>query len=325
MKRSAFGCVALVSLLAHTVPAAGQQQPYPAKPLKLIMSFPAGGPTDIVGRLIGQKLTEAWGQNIVIDNRPGGGGMIGGALAAKSPADGYTLYLAGVSTLAISPFVQKNMQFDPIRDFQPVSQTTLQSLLLMTHPALPVKTLKEFIALARAKPGQINYASSGPGGSGHLAGELFKSMTHTNLVHVPYRGAPPALIDLMSGQVQTMFGTILASVPHIHTGKLRAIAITGPRRSAAITEVPTFAESGLPTYDASSWNGILVPTGTPRAIVDKLNVEIVKIMHMPAVVDRLSPDGTLAIGGTPDEFAAFIKSEQAKWSKVVREANITIN
>ena len=315
----------LLCVLASVGPTLAQQPPYPSKPLKLIMSFPAGGPTDIVGRLIGQKLTEAWGQNVVVDNRPGGGGMIGGALAAKSPADGYTLYLAGVSTLAIAPFVQKNMPFDPIRDFQPVSRTTLQPLLLMTHPSLPVKTLKDFIALAKAKPGQINYASSGPGGSGHLAGELFKTMTQTNLVHVPYRGAPPALIDLMSGQVQTMFGTILASVPHVRSGKLRAIAITGPRRSTAIAEVPTFAESGLPAYDASSWNGIVVPTGTPRAIVDRINAEIVKIMQMPVVTERLAPDGTLAVSSTPDEFAAFIKAEQAKWSKVVREANITIN
>lgn len=316
---------AATALLACSSLALAQQQPYPTKPLRLIMSFPAGGPTDIVGRLIGQNLTEAWGQNVTIDNRPGGAGMIGGALAAKSPADGYTLYLGGISTLAIAPFVQKKMPFDPIRDFAPVSHTTLQPLLLMTHPTLPAKTLKEFIALAKAKPGQINYASSGPGGSGHLAGELFKSMTRTNLVHVPYRGAPPALTDLMSGQVQTMFGTILASVPHIRVGKLHAVAITGPRRSNAITEVPTFAESGLPGYDASSWNGILVPAGTPKAIIDKLNAEIGKIMRMPAVTERLAPDGTVAIGSTPDEFAAFIKSEQVKWGQVVRDAHITIN
>ena len=315
------GSLALIGCAA----AHAQQPAYPSKPLKLIMSFPAGGPTDIVGRLIGQKLTDAWGQNVVIDNRPGGGGMIGGALAAKSPPDGYTLFLGGISTLSIAPFVQKNMPFDPTRDFQPVSRTTLQPLLLMTHPTLPVKTVKEFIALARARPGQINYASSGPGGSGHLAGELFRMMTNTNIVHVPYRGAPPALLDLMSGQVQTMFGTILASVPHMRSGRLRGIAITGPRRSEAVPEVPTFAESGLPGYDASSWNGIVVPSGTPRPIVDKLNAEIVKIMQMPAVLERLAPDGTLAISSTPEEFAAFIKSEQAKWSKVVREAKITIN
>jgi tripartite-type tricarboxylate transporter receptor subunit TctC len=290
----------------------------------MIMPYPAGGPTDILGRLVGQKLAEAWAQNVVIDNRPGGAGMIGANLASKAPSDGYTLFLGGITTLALAPFVQKNMQYDPNRDFQPVSQTTLSPLLLMTHPALPVRNVKDLIALARAKPGQINYASSGAGGSGHLAGELFKSVTRTQLVHVAYRGAPPALTDLMSGQVQTMFGTMLASVPHIRSGRLRAIAVTGPKRSIAVPDVPTFAESGLPGYDASSWNGILVPSGTSRAIVDKLNAEIVKIMNTPGVLDRLAADGPLAVANTPEQFGAFIRSAQAKWSKVVREADIRI-
>ncbi len=298
---------------------------YPSKPLKMVMPFPAGGPTDILGRLLGQKLTEAWGQNVVIDNRPGGAGMIGGALAAKSPADGYTLFLGGLTTLALAPFVQRNMPYDPIRDFQPVTQTTTSPLLLMVHPSLPVKTVKEFLALARARPGEINYASSGPGGSGHLAGELFKMVTKTNLVHVPYRGAPPALTDLMSGQVQVMFGTMLAAVPQVRVGKIRAIAVTGPRRSSAVPDVPTFAESGLLGYDASSWNGILVPAGTPRAIVDKLNAELVKILRTSNVLDRLVNDGPIPVGNTPEEFAAFIKAEQAKWGKVIREAKIRID
>ena len=314
-----------ILVAAVSVTNAWAQPSYPSKPLKMIMPFPAGGPTDIVGRLIGQRLTEAWGQNVVIDNRPGGGGMIGANLAAKSPPDGYTLFLGGISTLAIAPFVQKNMQYDPLRDFQAVSQTTLQPILLMTHPSLPAKNVKELVALAKAKPGQIMYASSGPGGSGHLAGELFKSVTHINLVHVPYRGAPPALTDLMAGHVQTMFGTMLASVPHVRAGKLRAMAVTGPQRSAAVPEVPTFAESGLPNYDASSWNGILVPTGTPKAIVDKLHAEIARIMQTPGVLDRLAADGPVAVGNTPEQFAAFIRAEQAKYSKVVREARITID
>jgi len=314
--------VAVAALL--TMASAHAQQTYPVRPIRMIMSFPAGGPTDIVGRLIGQKLTESWGQNVMIDNRPGGAGMIGASLAAKAPADGYTLYLAGISTIAIAPFVQKNMPYDPIRDFQPVSHTTIQPVMLMTHPSLPAKTVKEFIALAKARPGQINYASSGPGGSGHLAGEHFRSVTHTNIVHVPYRGAPPALTDLMSGQVQSMFGTLLAAVPHIRIGKLRAIAVTGPKRSGALPEVPTFAESGLTGYDASSWNGIFVPAGTPRPIVDKLNAELVKIMRTPGVFDRLAGDGTMPTGSTPEEFAAYIKAEQTKWSKVVRVANIRI-
>ena len=314
--------VAACSVFASSTPA---QQPYPSKPIKMIMSFPAGGPTDILGRLLGARLTEAWGQNVVIDNRPGGGGMIGANLAAKSPADGYTLYLAGISTLAIAPYVQKNMQYDPIRDFQPVTQATLSPLLLMVHPSMPVKTVQDFIALAKAKPGEINYASSGPGGSGHLAGELFRMITKIDMVHVPYRGAPPALNDLVAGQIQVMFGTMLASVPLARSGRIRPIAVTGPKRSIAVPDVPTFAESGLPTYDASSWNGILVPTGTPKPIVDRLNTELVKILHMPGTLDRLASDGPIPIGNSPAEFAAFIKAEQVKWSQVVRAANIRID
>ena len=328
LRRSQRDCRVAV-LLAVTAavaasPAVAQQPAYPSKPLKMIMPFPAGGPTDILGRLLGQKLGEVWGHNVVIDNRPGGAGMIGANLAAKSPPDGYTLFLGGITTLAIAPYLQKNMQYDPIRDFQPVTQTTLSPLLLMVHPSLPVKTVKDFVALARAKPGQINYASSGPGGSGHMAGELFKMVTKTNLVHVPYRGAPPALNDLVSGHIQVMFGTMLASVPLARNGKLRAIAVTGPKRSVAVPEVPTFAESGLANFDASSWNGILVPTGTPRAIVDRLHSELVKILHTPGVLDRLAADGPVPIGNSPDAFSAFIKSEQVKWARVVREANIRI-
>ncbi|MGZ8154099.1 MAG: Bug family tripartite tricarboxylate transporter substrate binding protein [Burkholderiales bacterium] len=313
-----------IGAILYAALAFAQQPPYPAKPIKMIMPFPAGGPTDILGRLLGQKLTEAWGQNVVIDNRPGGGGMIGSNLAAKSPPDGYTLFLGGITTLALAPYLQKNLQYDPLKDFQPVSQTTISPLLLMVHPSLPVKSVKEFVALAKARPGQINYASSGPGGSGHLAGELFKYVTRTDLVHVPYRGAPPALMDLAAGQVQTMFGTMLASVPLIRNGKLRAIAVTGPKRSIAVPDVPTFAESGLPSYDASSWNGILVPAGTPRPIVERLSAEIVKIMHTPGVLDRLAADGPVPVGNSPEAFAAMIKAEQAKWSKVIREANIRI-
>jgi tripartite-type tricarboxylate transporter receptor subunit TctC len=298
---------------------------YPAKPIKMVMPFPAGGPTDILGRLLGQKLTETWGQNVVIDNRPGGGGMIGGALAAKSPADGYTLFLGGITTLVIATFVQKNMPYDPVRDFHPVTQATIQPILLMVHPSLPVKTVKEFLALTRARPGEVNYASSGPGGSGHLAGELFRSLTRVNIVHVPYRGAPPALTDLMSGQVQVMFGTMLASVPQIRVGRIRAVALTGPKRSIALPEVPTFAEVGLPGYDASSWNGILVPAGTPRPIIDRLHGELSKILRNPNILDRLVNDGPIPVGNTPEEFAAVIKSEQAKWGKVIREANVRID
>ena len=299
-------------------------QQYPVKPVRMVMPFPPGGPTDILGRLIGQKLTEAWGQNVIIDNRPGGAGMIGAVAAVKSPPDGYTLFLGGVTTLSIAPFVHKDLPYDPLRDFIPVTLTTIQPIMLMVHPSLPARTVKEYVALARARPGQINYATSGQGGSGHLAGELFRSHARINIVHVPYRGAPPALTDLMAGQVQSLFGTMLASVPSIRAGKIRAVAITGPQRSNAVPDVPTFAEAGYPGYEASSWNGILVPAGTPAAIVAKLNADLVKVLRTPNVFDRLAQDGSIAVGNSAQEFAAFIKSEQVKWGKVVREANVRI-
>ena len=322
MKESA---IKLLGFAACALTAAAWGQAYPNKPLKMILPFPAGGPTDIVARAMGQGLGEALGQNVVIDNRPGGGGMIGATLAARSPADGYTLLLGGITTFGVAPSIHKNPPYDSVKDFQPVTLATRQPIMLMMHPSLPAKSVKEFIALSKARPGEINYASSGPGGSGHMAGELFKLVTGVNLVHIPYKGAPPALNELIAGQVQVMFGTILASAPHIRSGRVRALAITGPQRSAALAEVMTFAEAGLPSYDASSWNGILVPAGTPRAIVERLNTEIVRILKSPQVQERLAQDGALPWPTTPDEFAAFIKSEIAKWAKVVQAANIRID
>ena len=304
--------------------ASAHAQNYPVKSVKMIVPFPAGGPTDIVARLLGQKLSETWNQTVVIDNRPGGGGVIAGQLAAKSPADGYTIFLGGITTLVLSTYVHKNRPYDSLREFLTVTQTTLQPLLLMVHPSLPVKTVQEYLALARARPGQINYGTSGPGGSGHLAGELLRGMTGINIVHVPYRGQPPALNDLLAGQVQSMLGAPLAVIPHIRSGKIRALAVTGQKRSLAAPSVPTFEEAGLPGYDASTWNGIMVPAGTPRAIIERLHGEIVKILRSPANQERLATDGSIAIGSTPEEFASFINGEHAKWSKVVREANIRI-
>ena len=311
------GALLLASATAHA-------QSYPAKSVKMIVPFPAGGPTDIVARLLGQKLGETWGQSVVIDNRPGGGGVIAGQLAAKSPSDGYTIFLGGITTLVLSTYVHKNRPYDSLREFLPVTQTTLQPLLLMVHPSLPVKTVQEYLALARARPGQINYGTSGPGGSGHLAGELLRSMTGINIVHVPYRGQPPALNDLLAGQVQSMLGAPLAVIPHIRNGKIRALAVTGQKRSLAAPSVPTFAEAGLPGYDASTWNGIMVPAGTPRAIIERLHSDSVKILRAPGNQERLATDGSIAIASTPEEFASFINAEHAKWSKVVRDANIRI-
>lgn len=329
MKKRSIAVVLLAAAAgAAHLPAAAQTAPaaqaYPNRALRMIMPFPPGGPTDILGRMLSSRLAEALGHNVLVDNRAGGGGAIGGSLAAKSPPDGYTLFLGGITTLATGPFIHKNLPFDPLKDFQTVTQATLQPLLLMVHPSLPVKNVKEYIALAKKRKGEINYATSGPAGSGHLGGELFNYITQAGVVHIPYKGAPPALQDLVAGQVQSMFGTMLAAVPVVRTGKIRAVAITGPKRSVALPEVPTFAEAGLPQYDASSWNGILVPAGTPRPIVDRLNAELVRIIRDPKVLERLINDGPVAIGNTPEEFTAFIKSEQDKWSKVIRAANIRI-
>lgn len=311
---------AVLSLIAVPVWA----QSYPSKPVRMIVPFTAGGPTDILARMMAQKLTESLGQSVVVDNRGGGGGMIGGEAAAKAPPDGYTIYLGGIATLVMSTYIHKHRPYDDRRDFRPVSLTTRQPLLLMVHPTLPAKTLKQFIALAQARPGDINYATSGPGGSGHLAGVLLSGMAKIKIVHVPYRGAAPGINDLVAGQVQTMFGSPLAVVGHIRAGRIHAVAITGEKRSSALPQVPTFAEGGLPGYDASTWNGIMVPTGTPRAIIDRLHAEIAKILQDASVRERLAVDGSVAVGSTPEQFAQFIDAEHAKWSKVVREAGIRI-
>lgn len=315
----------LVCGIAGACAFAAHSQQYPVRPVRIIVPFPAGGPTDIVARLVGQRLGEALGQQFIIDNRGGGGGTIGAQLAARAAPDGYALYIGGITTLSMAPHTHRNLPYDPFKDFAPISKLTMQPLMLMTHPSLPVRTVKEFIALGRARPGQLDYASSGLGGTGHLAGELFKSITKIDMQHVPYKGAAPALTDLTSGQVQVMFGTLLAAVPLVKNGRLRPIAVTGPRRTAALSDVPTFAEAGLPTFDASSWNCMVAPAGTPAEIVARLNAEVVRIVRDPTLLERLSADGVTGTGSTPQELAAYIRSESAKWSKVVRDAGISLN
>lgn len=326
MKIKAMAGVFCAGVMAAALPAMAQQTAgnYPNRALRMVMPFPPGGPTDILGRLLASRLTESMGQNVLVDNRPGGGGAIGGQVAAKSPPDGYTMFLGGITTLATGPFIHKNLPFDPLKDFNTVTQATLQPLMLMVHPTLPARSVKEYVALAKKRPGELSYATSGPAGSGHLGGELFNYLMQTRIVHIPYKGAPPALQDLAAGQVQSMFGTMLAAVPIVRNGRVKALAVTGPKRTVALPDVPTFAESGFGQYDASSWNGILVPAGTPRPIIDRLNAELVKILKDPKVLERLVNDGPIAIGNTPEEFTAFIKSEQAKWSKVIKAADIKI-
>jgi tripartite-type tricarboxylate transporter receptor subunit TctC len=299
-------------------------QNYPTKPVRLIVAFTAGGGNDLLARVIAQKLAAAFGQQFVVDNRPGAGGTIGAELAAKSPADGHTLFLAGVATHAINPNLQKNLPYDPVRDFDAVSLIATAPLLLAVHPSLPVRSVRQFVALARARPGEINFASSGLGSSAQLAAELFKSMTRTNMQHVPYKGISQGLNDLLGGQVQVIFNAAAALLPHVKSGRLRALGVTTMQRVPSIADIPTIAESGVPGYQAGSWYGIVVPTGTPRAIIDRLSRETAAAVRSPEISGRLNADAVLPVGSSPEEFSAHIRDELARIGKVIREAGIAI-
>jgi tripartite-type tricarboxylate transporter receptor subunit TctC len=299
-------------------------QVYPSKPIRLIIPFAAGGGNDNVARLVGKSLSDSLGQPLVIDNRPGAGGVLGGELAAKAAPDGYTLFLGGVGSHAVNPNLNANLPYDPIRDFAPVVLLASAPLVLVVHPSVPADSFRAFVALARASPGRLNYASNGNGSSSHLAAVMFDSMTGADMVHVPYKGLSPALTDLLSGRVQLMFSSVVAILPHIRAGKLRGLAVTGAKRMPSMPELPTIAESGLPGFEASSWYGVLAPAGTPREIVVKLNAEFVKALAQPEVRTSLLADGAEPIGGTPEQFAAYIGSEKERLGKLIREAKIRL-
>jgi len=304
---------ALVAGVAHA-------QNYPVKAIRLVVPQPPGGGNDVIARMISQKLSVALKQQIAVDNRAGAGGLIGADVAAHSPADGYTLLLGNVATLAIIPNVQKKMPYDPLKDFAPVSLIASAPLLVVVHPSVPVHSIKQLVALARAKPGQLNYASNGVGSSTHLATEMFKMMTKTDLVHVPYKGLGPATTDLLSGQIQLMFSSAVAMMPHVQAKRLRAIAMTGAKRSTAIPDIPTVAESGVPDYESGSWYGILAPTGTPREIIDLLNREIVAAVRSADITDRLVAEAVIPVGNSPAEFAAHIQKEYTRIGNVIRSS-----
>ena len=295
------------------------QQAYPTKPIRMICPFPPGGTTDVVARLVAQKLTEAWGQQVVVDNRPGAGGIIGTEIVAKAAPDGYTVLLGSITTHAVNPALYKKLNFDPVKDFAPVSLVVSSPQLLAVHPSVAAKSVKELIALAKAKPGQLNYASAGTGTSPHLTFELFKSMAGIDVVHVPYKGTGPAITDLIGGQVQMMITGVVALMPHIKSGKLRGLGVTSAKRVAALPDLPTIAESGIPGFDVSSWFGVFLPGGTPKPIVAKMNAEIRKILEVPEVRQRLIGQGADPASNTPEEFAAYVKAEMAKWGKVARD------
>ncbi len=307
------GIIALMVLFAQG--AAGQN--YPNKALRIIVPLTPGGGNDTIARLIAQKLTGTLKQQVVVDNRPGAGGLIGADYVAKSAADGYTLLLGNVANMAIIPNMQKNVPYDPLKDFAPVSLIASAPLLVVVHPSLPVKTIKQLAAFAKARPGQLNYASNGVGTTTHLATEMFAMMTNVKLVHVPYKGLSAAMGDLMSGQVPLMFSSAVAMLPHVKSGRLRALAMTGAKRSPAIPDIPTVAESGVPGYEAGSWYGIVAPAGTPRPIVDLLSQQIAAAAKAPDMAHHLAADAVIAIGSTPEQFSAHIRKEFDRVRSVV--------
>ncbi len=314
--RNCAAAVAACTLLAWHAPASAQTS-FPAKPIRLILPFPPGGSTDIVARLIGQKLTESWGQPVLIENRPGAGGNIAAETAARAAPDGYTLFQVNVAN-AIGATLYPKLSYDLITGFAPVIQLASTPYVLLAHPAVPAKNTTELIALAKARPGQLNYASAGGGSATHLSGELLKSMAHINIVHVPYKGTGPAVTALLSGEVDLYFATVPAALPLVEAGKLRALGVTSARRTALMRDVPAIAEASLKGYETSTWHGILAPAHTPPEIVVKLNAEIARILAQPAIKERLVGQGLDPAGGTPEQFAAYLKTEISKWAAVVK-------
>jgi tripartite-type tricarboxylate transporter receptor subunit TctC len=293
-------------------------QTYPSKPIRFVVPFAAGGGSDLVARTVAAKITEALAQPVIVDNRAGAAGTIGADIAAKSPPDGHTLLLGSNGPLAINPSLYSKLPYDASRDFAPVSLVTVMPFLLVVHPSLPVKALKDLVALAKAKPGQLNYGSPGNGSTTHLANELLKSMTGMQIAHVPYKGVAPAATDLISGQVQMMSGDLSTLLPHVRSGRMRALAVTAARRSSLLPDMPTVSESGVPGYEATGWFGVLVPAGTPPAIVERLNAAIVKGLAMVDARERLATLGGEVGGGPPEHFSAHIRKEAAKWSKLIK-------
>ncbi|OGA48814.1 MAG: hypothetical protein A3F74_21195 [Betaproteobacteria bacterium RIFCSPLOWO2_12_FULL_62_58] len=313
---------AVAILLAAVVPAAaGHAQEYPTKPVRIIIGFPPGGATDLIARLMAPKYTQIFKQQFIVDNRPGANGVIGSDLAAKAPPDGHTIHLATIGSLVLSPATTK-VPYDPLKDFAPISQAVSLQNIFIVHPTLPTRTLKELIALAKKKPGAFNYASSGLASPGHLAGELFKNMAGVDMVHVPYKGGGPALTDLIAGHVEIFVAVISTAMPAVKSGRARALAVTGGKRAAALPEVPTVAESGLKGYEASNWYGMVAPAGTPQSIIDRLHNETAAILNMPDVRKVLLDSGIDALSSTPQQFAAYIKSETEKWTRVIKAARL---
>ncbi len=316
-------CAALCAAAAAAAPHAWAQD-YPHKPVKLVVPYPPGGPTDIVARVVAQKLQEQMGQPFVIDNKPGAGANLGAEAVARSAPDGYTL-LVVTTAHAINPSLFSKLSYALLKDFAPVSQLTSGPLVLVTNPALPAKSVAELIALGKSKSGGLNFGSSGNGQSTHLSAELFSAMAGVKMAHVPYKGSAPALTDVMAGQTDLMFDTMLSAMPHVKAGKLKALAVTSSERSPAAPDVPTVAESGLPGYEAIAWNGILAPAGTPKEVIDRLNVELKKALGHPEVKQRFEAQGFSPAWGAPTAYGSFLQAEVDKWAKVVKTSGAKVD
>ena len=314
---------ALIALAA--LPNIAAAQAFPNKQIRIVVPFPPGGATDILARAVAQDLQKGFGQSALVENRPGAGGNLGADLVAKSPGDGYTLLMGTVGTHGINVALYSKMPYDAVKDFAPITLVARVPNVLVVHPSLPVKSVRDLIDLAKREPGKLNYASSGNGTSIHLSAELFKSMAGVSMLHIPYKGSSPALADLVGGQVGLMFDNLPSALPFIRAGKLRAVAVTSSKRAPVLPELPTIAEAGLPGYEASSWFGILAPASTPRDVVGKLHDAIVKGLATPETSERLASQGAEQVGNTPEQFAVFIREEIDKWGKVVKAAGAKVD
>ncbi len=310
-----------IVIVGMAIASVAYAQTYPVKPIRLVSPYPPGGANDILARIIGQKLGESLGQQIVIENRGGATGNIGAEFVAKSTPDGYTILMGQASNLTINVSLMK-MPYDPVKDLAPVTLVATTPNLLVVHPTFPVKTIKDLVALAKAKPGSINYASSGSGSAGHLAAELFKRVAHIEMVHIPYKGAAPALTDVVAGQAQLYFTSPISAQPFVKGGRLRMVAVTSLKRSPSMPEVPTVAESGYPDFEVVSWWGVLTPAAVPKDIVGKLHTEIVKVLALPEIKAKFADQGADVASNTPEQFAAYIKTEIAKWAKLIKELGV---
>jgi tripartite-type tricarboxylate transporter receptor subunit TctC len=324
-RRLFIAAVAALATLTGIASAVAQAPTYPAKPIRLVVPFPAGGSLDVVARAIGQKLTESWGQPVVIDNRPGAGGNIGADLVAKSAPDGYTILEGALSTHAVNVSLYSKMPYDPVHDFAPITLVAVTPNVLVLNPSVPANSVKELIAYAKANPGKLSFGSGSNGSAGHLAGELFKTEAGIDMVHVPYKGAAPAMQDLLGGRIQLMFDNLANSMQQVRAGKLKALAVTTEHRSALVPELPTLSEAGLPGFDISTWWGFMAPAGTPKEIVAKWNAEVTKILNTPEMKAFFAQQGAEPAPTTPEAFAAMIQREIPKYAKIVKASGAKVD